>query len=125
MLLLVIGLVILYAMASRLHREYTLHVDEWLDRPARDHGEAKAKIWLNKFRAPAHKKDWDYLDNHTVYCNWKGETWVCCGASRMGDVWLRRAGSRPSSGYEHRVRVSSLSKWNCVRKPAHTGRNKS
>jgi len=85
------------------------HVYDWLDEPSIDMAESDAKRWLEKFCAPAHEKDREWLDARTLTCDWRGNRYICSGASRMGDVWLKRKGSKDS--YDHRVDVEELSGW--------------
>lgn len=89
------------------------HVYDWLDEPPKDEGERLAKEWLEKFCQPVVRKNRkgtkDYLDSRKVWCEFKGERIHCSGASRMGDVWLKRKGSK--SFYDLRVSVEDLSNW--------------
>lgn len=90
-----------------------LHVYEWLELPSTSDGERDAKEWLDKFTLPAYDKYnlgiQDWLDKYIVTAEWKGSRYLCSGASRMGDVWLREEGSR--AFYNHRVGVEELSNW--------------
>lgn len=92
-----------------------LHVYDWLDQPASNAAEADAKEWLSQFCRPAIKKDHMFLDRHQVTVEWKGKRYICSGASRMGDVWLKSKES--SSFYDHRVNVNELSSWKRVTLP--------
>lgn len=90
-----------------------LHVYDWLDQPSENTQEKQAKEWLEVFCLPAIEKhtaeNQAKLTASTVKVMWKGEEWTCCGASRMGDVWLNHKGLNQQ--YIHRVGVESLSNW--------------
>lgn len=86
-----------------------LHVYEWLDQPAKDEPERLAKEWLEAFVKPAIEKDEEWLGRYLLLCDYHGETYLCSGASRMGDVWLRAVGS--PNFYDLRVDVEELSNW--------------
>jgi hypothetical protein len=92
-----------------------LHVYDWLDQPANDEGERLAKEWLEQFVRPADEKDHQWLDRYLLICDYKGESYVCSGASSMGDVWLRAVGS--TNFYDLRVDVQELSEWNRIDRP--------
>lgn len=89
------------------------HVYDWLEEPPANDAERDAKEWLDKFTRPAYEKYISgvntWLDQHQVTVEWKGERYICSGASRMGDVWLKKPGS--SNYYDHRVDVDELSNW--------------
>lgn len=85
------------------------HVYEWLDEPPKNDAEKDAKEWLEQFIRQPSRKDEKWLDQFTVTVTWKGARYICSGASRMGDVWLKSAGSH--SFYDHRVNVEELSNW--------------
>lgn len=90
------------------------HVDAWLDAPTADERELPAKMWLEKFRAPAGRKDEAWLKAHILRCQFQERTYVVVGCSRMGDVWLAqgRANAKeiPES-YELRVSIDDCSGW--------------
>lgn len=86
-----------------------VHVDDYLDGPDPDQ---IAKEFLEHARRPAIEKDYDWLNKNAPDVTWRGERYVCVGASRMGDVWLRKLRERTSPAfYEHRVNVAELSNW--------------
>lgn len=90
------------------------HVDAWLDAPTTDERELPAKMWLEKFRAPAGCKDDAWLKAHILQCEFHGRVYVVVGCSRMGDVWL--ATPPPDlveipEGYELRVSIDDCSDW--------------
>lgn len=87
-----------------------MHVDDWLDLPAKDEGEAWAKEFLNHCRRPAVDKDYTWIANNPLFCTYKGERWKVLGASRMGDVWLARDFNKVN-GYDLRVDVEGCSEW--------------
>lgn len=86
------------------------HIDEWLDEPAKDESERLAKEWLEHFRRPAVRKDYEWLGARVLSCEYRGERYRCIGASRMGDVWLTKDFSR-AYGYDLRVGVSNCAAW--------------
>lgn len=89
-----------------------VHVDDYLDGTEPD---PTAKEFLEHARRPATEKDNDWLQKNAPNVTWRGEQYVCVGASRMGDVWLRRSRERTTAAfYEHRVNVAELYDW---RKP--------
>ena len=96
-----------------------LHVYHWLDLPPADDAERDAKEWLDKFCLPAYDKYKDgtnkRLKQFELTVEWKGQRFICSGASRMGDVWLKNAGS--PNFYDYRVNVEELSHWKRVRLP--------
>lgn len=100
--------------------EEFLHVHDWLELPPKDENEREAKEWLDKFLQPAYTKLTDgtqeWLDSYTLKATWKGKgRFICTGASRMGDVWLKKKGSQ--SFYDHRVDVRELAHWKRIKKP--------
>lgn len=90
-----------------------LHVYDWLALPPVDENERLAKEWLDRFTRPAYDKltlginEW--LSKRKLTVEWRGQRYVCTGASRLGDVWLRGEGS--ICYYDHRVAVNELSNW--------------
>lgn len=92
------------------------HVYTWLDEPSLDDAERDAKEWLNLFCAPCHYGKDAKLDRHQVTVEWRGQRYICSGASRMGDVWLKNEGS--SNYYDHRVNVEELSHWKRINLPS-------
>lgn len=91
------------------------HVYDWLDEPATNDAERDAKEWLNFFCMPAIRKDHSFLDRYTVTCEYQGTRYICSGASRMGDVWLKSKDS--PSFYDKRVDVEECSSWKRVANP--------
>lgn len=95
------------------------HVYDWLDLPAFSEAERDAKEWLSKFVMPAMQKHEQGIDRWlSRYCltvEWRGTRYVCSGASRLGDVWLKSPTSM--SFYDHRVNVSELSNWRRILLP--------
>lgn len=90
------------------------HVDDWLDAPTTDESELPAKMWLEKFRAPAHKKDNAWLAAHILRCRFHSRIYVVVGCSRMGDVWLAKGRANPKEipdSYELRVSIGDCSDW--------------
>lgn len=89
------------------------HVYDWLDEPQKDEGEKSAKEWLDNFCRPEYFKmenginEW--LKERTITCDYKGKRYVCSGASTMGDVWIKKDGSK--NFYDHRVDVEELNNW--------------
>jgi ribosomal protein S27AE len=90
-----------------------LHVYDWLKTPPIDDGERDAKEWLDKFTMSAYHKyinkidDW--LKRYCLTVEWRGKRYICSGASRLGDVWLRKPGSE--NYYDYRVELAELSNW--------------
>jgi len=95
------------------------HVYDWLEEPPLNNAEADAKTWLDRFLRPAYDKHIDgtnqWLSLYTVLCDWNGHTYICSGASRLGDVWLRNKDSQ--SFYDHRVDVDECSNWKRISNP--------
>jgi hypothetical protein len=69
-----------------------LHVDDWLDQPAKDENEQ------------------EWLSARELYCDYEGARYRCIGASRLGDVWLTSDFSN-ENGYEKRIWVDGCSNW--------------
>ena len=90
-----------------------MHVYDWLLQPPLNEAEADAKDWLNKFLRLSIYKDTGWLEQHRVSVIWGGKRYICSGASRMGDIWLKSNDS--TNYYDHRVNVSELSGWKRVR----------
>lgn len=93
-----------------------LHVFDWLDSPPINDAERDAKEWLDHFLRPYHAKNEQWLDRYRVTVEWGGNRYTCSGASRMGDVWLRKEGSE--NFYDYRVSVEELSNWKRITLPA-------
>jgi hypothetical protein len=84
-----------------------LHVDDYLDGPSPD---PIAKEFLEHARRPAVEKDNAWLKANAPNVTWRGREYICVGASRLGDVWLK--GDGPTNAfYDHRVDVAELSGW--------------
>jgi hypothetical protein len=96
-----------------------LHVYDWLEMSPTNDAERDAKEWLDKFLRPAYTKYTDgsqeWLDRRRVTVEWKGKRYTCSGASRLGDVWLKKEGSE--NYYDHRVNVEELSNWKRISLP--------
>lgn len=90
------------------------HIYEWLNEPPENEAEKDAKEWLEQFVKQPGQKDEKWLDKFIVTVTWRGDRYICSGASRMGDVWLKKADS--VSFYDHRVNVEELSNWKRVRR---------
>lgn len=90
----------------------SLHIYDWLAIPAKDDGEKLAKEWLDQFTRPAMDKDNEWLEARVLSCDYQGESYICSGASRLGDVWLRKRGSK--CYYDIRVNVEECSNWSRV-----------
>jgi hypothetical protein len=86
------------------------HVDDWLDEPATDETQRLVKEWLEHFRRPAVKKDYQWLRDRIVTCDYEGKRMRCIGCSRLGDVWLTFDFSR-ENGYDMRIDVTKCSNW--------------
>jgi hypothetical protein len=82
------------------------HVDDYLDS-----GDAHpvAKEFLEHARRPSSEQDFAWLTSHQPWVIWRGQRYLCSGASRLGDVWIKRLGS--SAYYDRRVAVDELSGW--------------
>lgn len=93
-----------------------LHVYDWLNMAPANDAERDAKEWLENFCKPAYEKMMkggdEWLARYRLTVDWRGKRYICSGASRMGDVWLKSEGSK--SFYDHRVNVEELSNWNRV-----------
>lgn len=85
------------------------HVYDWLDEKSTNQGEKDAKEFLGQFTRPAFEKDNDWLAKHTLRCTFRGKRYICSGASRMGDVWLK--GPHSENFYDMRVDVAYCSDW--------------
>jgi hypothetical protein len=91
------------------------HIYDWLDEPAKNTGEMKAKAWLHLACLPAHQKedeDVAKLLKKKLFCTWRSKRYQCTGASRLGDVWIKSKGS--PDYYDHRVDVEELSSWSTL-----------
>jgi len=84
-----------------------LHVDDYLDSPGAD---PIAKEFLEHARRPATEKDHVWLTRNRPFVTWRGRVYLCVGASRLGDVWLKGDGP-PNAFYDHRVDIAELSNW--------------
>ena len=89
--------------------EPTKHVYDWIIEPTTDMAELAAKEWLDAFCRPELGKDHDWLARYQVTVEWRGKRYICSGASRLGDVWLKSKDS--TNFYDHRVDVTELSNW--------------
>lgn len=87
-----------------------MHIDDWLDTPAKDEGEKWAKEFLEHCRRPAIDKDYTWIAENPLFCTYKGERWRVLGASRLGDVWLTKHFERVN-GYDIRPDVDDCSDW--------------
>lgn len=86
-----------------------LHIYDYLESPGAD---PIAKEYLDRFLVPAFRKDTAWLEANIPIVTWRGEDWFCVGASRMGDVWLRKQPQQVLGRfYERRVDVAELSNW--------------
>lgn len=85
-----------------------LHVDDFLDMRG---GDPIAKEFLEHARRPAVDKDHAWLEANAPNVTWRGDTYVCVGASRLGDVWLRKQRERVGPFYDFRVDLAELSDW--------------
>lgn len=100
--------------AARAEAAAMVHVDHWLDAPPIDgtDGISAAREFLEFSRLPAWNKFSRDEPAFFVTCEYRGTRYWLAGASRMGDVWLRR--SRPFSAignYDLRVNVAECSGW--------------
>lgn len=85
--------------------------------PSASDNEIKAKEWLNRFLMPHYEKYESgsdiWLSCREITVRWKNEKrYICTGASRLDDVWIKRRGSE--NFYDHRVDVNELSNWKCL-----------
>ena len=91
--------------------EQRLHVDVWLDIPAKDESEKIAKEFLEQSRKPAMTKDYTWMAENPLFCTYKdNKTYRCVGASRLGDVWLS-SNLEKESGYDIRVAIEDCVNW--------------
>lgn len=86
------------------------HIDDWIDEPAADEGEALAKVFFRKARRPAIEQLDNWRVTHPLFCTYEGSRYRVTGASRMGDVWLAADLARVN-GYDKRVDVEKCSNW--------------
>lgn len=84
-----------------------LHVDDYLDSEQAD---PIAKEFLEHARRPAVEKDHAWLKANSPTVTWRGGRFICVGASRLGDVWLREF-NLTGAFYDHRVDVAELTDW--------------
>jgi len=102
------------------------HVDAWLDAPPIDDsdGVAAAREFLEFSRLPAWEKLKRDEPSFFVTCVYRDAPYWLAGASRLGDVWLRR--TRPDAAvgpYEKRVDIQECTEWRREpRNPAHVRR---
>jgi len=88
-----------------------MHIDDWLDTPAKDEGEKWAKEFLEHCRRQASDKDHAWIAANPLFCTYKdGKRYRCIGCSRMGDVWLTKHFERVN-GYDIRPDVDDCSEW--------------
>lgn len=87
-----------------------LHVDDYLDGPNPD---PIAKEFLEHARRPAIEKDHNWLTANAPMVMYRGRAYLCVGASRLGDVWLRDDldNRNKNAFYDLRVNVAELSQW--------------
>lgn len=106
--------------------ESFLHVDDWLDASPIDDsdGVAAAREFLEFSRQPAWAKCNRDDPSFFVTCVYQGRPYWLAGASRLGDVWLRRTRPLAAVGpYEERVRITDCTEWRREpRNPAHVRR---
>lgn len=92
-----------------------LHVDDYLD-GIEGEPDPIASEFLEHARRPAISQDKAWLRKNAPLVTWRGADYVCVGASRLGDVWLRNQRELIGGAfYNHRVDVRELSNW---RRPA-------
>lgn len=88
------------------------HVDDFIDNNIGN--ETYARFMLNFFRMPAilNMDFGKFLQEKKLFATFEGQRYRVTGASRMGDVWLRKDFER-SDGYDERLRVmvDELSDW--------------
>jgi hypothetical protein len=100
------------------------NVFDWINSSSLDSREDLAKGWVREFLKPSvvkHELNGNYqininywLDKFKVTVEWRNKRYICCGASRLGDVWLKSEGSK--SFYDHRVDINELSNWDYYEK---------
>lgn len=95
------------------------HVFDWLEEESLCEKEILAKKWLEGFFQFDHLNDEKYQNDlwwkkHTLSCEYCNKRYICTGASRLGDVWLRNVKSE--NFYDKRVCLTKLRNWRVVPK---------
>ncbi len=86
------------------------HIDEWIGEPEGSPEEKLVKEWFNHYRLAEVFKDYKWLSDREISCEWEGQRYRCTGCSRLGDVWLTKDFGQ-IHGYQKRVNVDSCSGW--------------
>ena len=91
-----------------------MHVDNFIDFGTKDkyENENYARWILNHFRLSASLKyifD-EFMKDHKLFCEYKGEKFRVIGASRLGDIWLTSDFNK-THGYKHRVSIEDCKNW--------------
>ncbi len=98
------------------------HIYDWIEEPSTYEGEIEAKKYLNDFCRPAWDKFHDGTDeklaNTEIHCTYNGEVFRLVGASRLGDVWIRKFDEAPYVFYSKRVDVDLVTDWKLISKPS-------
>lgn len=92
------------------------HIDDYIDnryilKDKQEELTPYARWMFNHFRLPAAMR-WDFdpfMEEHKLFCEYKGVKYRVVGASRLGDVWLTL--KFESTQYQERVAVDDCSKW--------------
>jgi len=95
------------------------HVDDFIRMHTHNEGEIYA-AWLLMFhRLPAAMKlkFSSLLAPCKLFCTWQSERFEVVGASRLGDVWLKRLpldSQASTCNFDHRAAVSECSHWSAT-----------
>lgn len=88
------------------------HVDDFIDKNIGN--ETYARFMLNYFRLSAilNSDFSEFMKDKKLFATYEGQRYRVTGASRMGDVWLRKDLER-NTGYDAKLRVmvDDLSDW--------------
>lgn len=93
------------------------HCLDWASEPSKSEGEQHAKEFVSMFVATAFEKyrdgTNDRLDKTLITCTYKGDKCKLVGASRLGDIWLRKLDEpEPYVFYNHRIDAEEITDWN-------------
>ena len=87
-----------------------MHIDDFIDQSLSTDKYARWFFFLHRLPSVLQMDFSEWIDQHRLYCIWRGNAYRVTGASRMGDVWLTSNFER-DTGYEHRVDVGDCSDW--------------
>jgi hypothetical protein len=106
-------------VSDELRKKSPQHVDEFIDHGPRLWEQrfnpqlryARFFLFYHRLNSVLKSEFQDFIADIELYATWQGERYRVTGASRMGDVWIRK-NFKFDHGYDHRVMVEELSEFN-------------